>query len=227
MLIDHWPLLGLELVTPRLTLRLPTPEELAVLADLASQGVHDPATMPFSSGWTDLPASERARSVIQQQWRRQGEWKPEHWSLNLAVFEDGHPVGSQALAAKRFRLVREVSSASWLGREYQGRGIGTEMRAAVLHLAFERLEAVSAVTGAFTDNEPSLAVSHKLGYRDDGFERRVVRGDVVIMQRLRLPRSEWNPEFSRGMRITGLTPCLPLFGLSGDDGSADQSRDRV
>ncbi|MFF2657693.1 GNAT family N-acetyltransferase [Kitasatospora sp. NPDC058032] len=217
MLIDHWPLLGLELVTPRLRLRLPSSDELAALADLAVQGVHDPARMPFSSGWTDLPAPERARSVIQHQWRRQGEWDPSDWSLNLVVLEEGQPVGSQALAARRFPLIREVSSASWLGLQHQGRGIGTEMRAAVLHLAFDGLGAVDAVTGAFPDNDASLAVSRKLGYLADGVERRPVRGQVVVMQRLRLPRSCWNQEHAAGMRITGLAPCLPMFGLTDVD----------
>ena len=32
MLIDHWPLLGLRLITPRLELRLPSDAELSELA---------------------------------------------------------------------------------------------------------------------------------------------------------------------------------------------------
>ncbi|MCP3800659.1 hypothetical protein NLX83_15435 [Allokutzneria sp. A3M-2-11 16] len=41
MLVDHFPLVGLRLTTPRLELRLPSPE------DLASDGIHDPGVMPF------------------------------------------------------------------------------------------------------------------------------------------------------------------------------------
>lgn len=214
MLIDYWPLLGLRLTTPRLELRLPQADELAALADLARGGVHDPSQMPFSSGWTDLPETERARSVVQHHWLRLGNWRPEDWSLNLAVFLGGRPVGMQAMAAKRFALVREVNTASWLGLSYQSQGIGTEMRAAVLHLAFTELGAEEATTGAFAHNAQSLAVSRKLGYVPDGIERRVVRGEVVIMQRLRLPRSLWRPALAGDTEVTGLVPCLPLFGLA-------------
>ena len=48
-----WPLMGLEVVTPMLTL-LYIIDDLGVeLALLAAEGVHDPATMPFGVAWTD------------------------------------------------------------------------------------------------------------------------------------------------------------------------------
>ena len=62
MLIDHWPLLGLRIVTPRLELRLPSGDELAELAELAAEGVHAPDRMPFASpGRISLPGSGPAR----------------------------------------------------------------------------------------------------------------------------------------------------------------------
>src|SRR6266480_3863974 len=57
MLIDHWPLLGLRLITPRLELRLPIGEELGDLADLAAEGMHDPGSRPFLVSWPALPAT--------------------------------------------------------------------------------------------------------------------------------------------------------------------------
>src|SRR5260221_13370270 len=68
------------------------------------------------------------------------------------------------------------ATGAWLGRRYQGRGIGTQMRAAVLHLAFGGLGAQQAVSAAFEDNPASLRVSRKLGFRDDGIEWHLVRG---------------------------------------------------
>ncbi|MFD8087591.1 GNAT family N-acetyltransferase [Kitasatospora sp. NPDC059722] len=158
MLIDHWPLLGLRLTTPRLELRLPSGEELSELADLAAEGVHDPGRMPFSVPWTDLPPRERARSVVQYHWLRLGNWTPDDWALNLAVFEHGRIVGLQTIAARDFATLREVDTGSWLGLRHQGRGVGTEMRAAVLHLAFAGLEAAEATSGAFADNPSSFRV---------------------------------------------------------------------
>lgn len=62
-----------------------------------------------------------------------------------------------------------------LGQHYQGHGIGTEMRAAVLHLAFAGLNTESAVSGALVDKPASAGVSRKLGYQPNGTFRRWVR----------------------------------------------------
>ena len=70
MLTDVWPLFGLVLRTPRRELRVPSLEQLAGRAELADEGVHDPAAMPFLVPWTDLPPGPRGRSVLQHQWRQ-------------------------------------------------------------------------------------------------------------------------------------------------------------
>ncbi|WP_198427413.1 hypothetical protein [Streptomyces buecherae] len=77
MLIDHWPLAGLRVTTPRLELRLPDDEELAALADLAAEGVHAPDRMPFTVPWSAAPGPRRARSVVQRHWLRRGDWTPD------------------------------------------------------------------------------------------------------------------------------------------------------
>jgi RimJ/RimL family protein N-acetyltransferase len=213
MLVDHFPLLGLRLTTPRLELRLPSAEELAALADTAAEGVHDPDTMPFLVPWTDRPPAEVARGLVQYYWLRLGAWTPEDWSLPLTVFHEGVPIGVQGIEARNFAITRQVSSGSWLGLRHQGKGFGTEMRAAVLRLAFEGLDAEEAVSSAFEDNHASLAVSRKLGYRPDGIERRAVRGALAIDRRLRLTRPDWVRHRTTPVTIEGLDPCLPMFGL--------------
>ncbi|MEU9169017.1 GNAT family N-acetyltransferase [Streptomyces sp. NPDC048420] len=214
MLTDHWPLLGLRLNTPRLELRLPGEEELAELGELAAEGVHEPDRMPFIVPWSDLPPADRARSVVQHHWLRRGNWSPEDWALNLVVFDHGQVVGLQTVTARDFAVLRQVSTASWLGARFQRQGIGTEMRAAVLHLAFAGLNALEALSGAFEDNASSFTVSMKHGYELDGIERHVVRGRPATMRRLRLTRARWETHRHVPVSIEGLSPCLPMFGLS-------------
>jgi RimJ/RimL family protein N-acetyltransferase len=214
MLIDHWPLLGLCVRTARLELRLPTEEELAEVAELAARGVHEPGRMPFLVPWTDRSPADRARTVVQQHWRRRGTWAPEDWMLNLTVFLDGRPVGVQSIGAAQFAVVREVHTGSWLGQEHQGKGIGTEMRSAVLHLAFAGLGADEATSAAFTDNAASLAVSNRLGYRPDGIQRDLLQGRVVVSRRLRLSRADWELTNRPPVTISGLEPCLHEFGIA-------------
>ena len=218
MLVDHFPLFGLRLRTPRLELRLPEPEELAELAEVAVAGIHAPDTMPFLTPWTLDPPADIARRVIQQQWRWLGAWTPQDWALKLAVFHDGAVIGQQEISALDLAVRREVRTGSWLGQAHQGKGFGTETRAAVLHLAFAGLGAEEAVSFAFTHNAASRAVSAKLGYVDDGTERQVVQGKLVIDTRQRLTRAAWERHRTVDVTIDGLKPCLSLFGL--DHGAA-------
>jgi RimJ/RimL family protein N-acetyltransferase len=215
MLIDHWPLLGLRLTTPRLELRVPSGEELGDLADLAAEGMHQPGRRPFLVSWPDLPPQERARALVQRHWRHCADWSGDDWSLDLAVFADGQIVGQQEISARDFPVLREVSTFSWLGVRHHGSGIGTQMRAAALHLAFAGLGATDAISGAFDDNIPSLRVSEKLGYEPDGIERLAAHGRVTTTRRLRLTRERWEAADRVPVTITGLAPCLPLFGLPG------------
>ncbi|GAB3415981.1 GNAT family N-acetyltransferase [Flindersiella endophytica] len=213
MLVDHFPLAGFRLTTPRLELRLPSPEELAGLADVAADGIHDPEVMPFLVPWTDRSPAEVARGVIQHHWLRLGTWTPQDWSLNLTVFHSGVVVGQQSIGARELAVTREVATGSWLGRRHHGQGIGTEMRAAVLHLAFAGLGAEEAVSGAFDHNLASQAVSRKLGYQLDGVTRHSVRGALSVEHRMRLTRTGWEQHRTVPVTIDGLEPCLPLLGL--------------
>src|ERR671939_920031 len=122
MLVDHYPLLGLTLRTPRLVLRLPDAEELGTLADLAAEGIHEPDVMPFIIPWTDQDPATRARAVVTHHWLRLGDSTPEEWRLQLAVFLAGTVVGVQLIRATNFAITREVGTGSWLGRRFQGQG---------------------------------------------------------------------------------------------------------
>ena len=209
-----------------LELRLPDDDALSALAALAAAGVHDPALQPFSVPWTDVEPAARARSVLQYHWRCLGNWSPEAWTLNLVVVRDGVVVGTQGLSAKDYRIVREVGTGSWLGREHQGQGTGTAMRAAVLALAFEGLGADYALSDAFTDNPASLGVSRKLGYADDGIDRLAIRGRAAESRRLRISRATWLQAGGAAglglgdVAIDELEPCQPLFGLAPQAGPA-------
>ncbi|SNT35576.1 Protein N-acetyltransferase, RimJ/RimL family [Actinomadura meyerae] len=213
MLVDHFPLLGLRLRTPRLELRLPSPEELGALADAAVEGVHAPDTMPFAVPWTDRPPADIARGVVQHHWETLGRWSPGDWQLNLSVFHAGEVVGQQDLRARDLAVLRQVQSGSWLGMRHQGQGIGTEMRAAVLHLAFAGLGAEEALSTAFEDNHASRAVSRKLGYAENGIGRQVVRGVATTEHHVRLTRADWEKHATVPVTIEGLAPCLPMFGV--------------
>ncbi|MET7802737.1 GNAT family N-acetyltransferase, partial [Streptomyces decoyicus] len=120
---------------------------------------------------------------------------------------------AMGIGARDFSVRREVGTGSWLGRTYHRQGLGTEMRAAVLHLAFAGLGAQHAVSGAYEDNTASLEVSRKLGYREDGMERHAVRAEPAVLRRLRLTAEQWRQHQLVPVTMEGLPECLPWFGL--------------
>jgi RimJ/RimL family protein N-acetyltransferase len=183
---DPWPPARVQIRTPRLELRLPGEDELGRLAAVAAAGVHAPGAQPFGIPWGAQPPALRARSVLQWHWATRGTWTPQRWTLDFAAFLDGQPVGAQSLSATGFPVRREVATGSWLGLPYQRQGLGREMRAAVLVLAFTHLGALSAVTGAFEDNTAAVKVTKALGYHDDGQQVAGRDGVRILAYRFRL-----------------------------------------
>ncbi len=179
------------------------------LADLAQQGIHPPEQMPFGVPWTDSP--DPARSTVQFQLLQLASWTPESWSFNPVVICEGRVVGTQGMSATQFRQSRSFTTGSWLGRAYQGQGIGREMRAAILQFAFSALGAEEALSGAFWDNPASLAVSRQLGYFANGEELVSRRGLPTRQLRLRLPRQAWLARPASPVQVDGLEGCLDWF----------------
>ena len=210
---DPWPLRHLVLRTPRLVLRPDDDAGLLELAEEARLGIHPPELMPFMTPWTDAAPEERALNTLQWHWAKRAELRPESWRVQFLVRLDGHVVGMQELGATDFSVRREVATGSWLGLRHQGRGIGTEMRAAVLLFAFDHLGATRARSAAFVNNPASLRVSEKLGYRPDGTETFVRRGVAVVDVRLRLTADEFRrPDW--GLEAEGVAACLPMLGVA-------------
>lgn len=215
MTTSIWPLFGLRVTTPRLELRYVDDDLGAQLADLAAQGIHDPAFMPFAFEWTDAPADRLRPNTMQHYWRCRAETTPTHWHLNFAALVDGEVVGTTSLGADNFPVLRTFESGSWLGRTHQGRGLGREMREATLHLGFAGLGASRATTSAFSDNGPSLGVTRSLGYQPNGEQTNRRRGEAATTLRFRMERDDWQARLQRDdITITGLEPCLALLGLS-------------
>ena len=213
-LTDIWPLFGLAITTPRLTLSYPTDAHAAGLANAATRGIHPEGLSPFMNDFSLLPPDERARSVVQYQWKGRAEFSVEKWTLPLIVLVDGDVVGVQDAFTSHFALTRAVTTGSWLAADRQGQGIGTEMRRAILHLLFDGLGAEVAHTEAFAHNASSQGVTRKLGYLEDG-ETIGKRGDGKAERslRFRMTREQWDQVPSDDLTIHGLEPCLPLFGL--------------
>jgi RimJ/RimL family protein N-acetyltransferase len=211
---DLFPPLGLTIEAGPVVLRGITDDLLAGLCDLAVRGIHDPGTMPFYVPWTDAPRDRLARNTAAYHWRTRAEFTPDAWGLHLAVFHEGRLVGTQGFETSNYLVTRTGETGSWLGREFQGRGIGTAMRQAICAFAFDHLDAAAITSGAFLDNRSSLGVSRKLGYRPNGIRRLKRReGELALNQALLLTPED----FVRGphpLRVSGLAELRAFIGLA-------------
>ena len=204
--------------TPRLTLRY-LDDALAVeLATLAAAGIHDPDTMPFAFPWTDAASPELERNALRFYWQSRAETSPAAWDLLFVALEGDHVVGSTTIGAKGFPVVRTFETGSWLGRRFQGRGIGTEMRIATLHLGFLGLDALEARTGAFEDNLASLGVTRKLGYEPNGVAVHDRRGARAQSHLFRMTRQHFLDHVRRDdVEIDGDAAVRELLGITVSD----------
>jgi RimJ/RimL family protein N-acetyltransferase len=206
-----WPFANLRIRTPILELRYPDDDDLCSLARLAAEGIHDPSSMPFNEPWTRAESPDLERGLLQHAWGRRAALARDDWSLPFVVCERGEPVGVQDVFAKDFAVRRTVETGSWLVQRAHGRGIGTEMRGAVLHFAFAGLGAEEACSGSFVDNPASAAVSRHHGYAANGEEIRAREGDAARLQHWVLTRAQWTPHRRDDITVEGLDACLPLL----------------
>jgi RimJ/RimL family protein N-acetyltransferase len=211
----HWPLFDLEVVTPQLTLRYIDDELGGALVDLAAAGVHDPGSMPFAMPWTDAEPDVLGRNSFRYWWRCRAETSVDSWEINLAVIENGQVVGATGLGSRGFPVTRWFETGSWLGQRHHGRGLGTEVRIATLHLGFLSFDGETAGTGAFVDNGPSLGVTRKLGYEPNGISRHVRRGERADMHRFLMTRRSFLEQVRRDdIVISGDEGARDLLGIS-------------
>ncbi|MEX0428790.1 GNAT family N-acetyltransferase [Nocardioides sp. DS6] len=209
-----FPVLGLRVTAGPLELCGITDDLLAGLGDLAVAGIHDPDAMPFFVPWSTAPAEELPRNLARYHWGVRSRFAPETWSLELAVLWEGELVGVQGISTKDYLVTRTGETGSWLGRAHQGRGIGTVMRQVFCAFLFDHLDAAEVTSAAFTDNPASLAVSRKVGYRENGV-RRVVRrpGELAVVQELVLAPEDL-VRYQEPLEVTGVAGVRDLVGLA-------------
>jgi RimJ/RimL family protein N-acetyltransferase len=122
-------------------------------------------------------------------------------------------LGVQGFNTTKYLVTRSGETGSWLGREHQGRGVGTSMRQAMCAFVFDHLDAEQITSGAFTDNPASLAVSRKVGYRENGVVRRERRpGEAATTVELLL-RPEELVRGEHPMHVSGLEAVRRTIGL--------------
>ena len=211
---QFWPLFGLRIRSERLELGMPTDPDLFDLAKTARGGVYAPGEMPFLVPWTETPSPDFEYNFLQYHWGLRSAWNPNSWRLELGIHVDGQLAGAQAISADGFREHSTISTGSWLGRSFQGKGYGKEMRAAVLAFSFDYLRADWVTSSAFVDNPASIAISRSLGYEETSHEwvGEEDQGPREAINFLMTPHL-WYARERMPIEVDGFDDCREFFGL--------------
>jgi RimJ/RimL family protein N-acetyltransferase len=198
------PVLGLRITAGPIELRGLTDDLIGPLGQLAAKGTRAPGAPPFTTTrWTLAPPEEVPLLLAQVIWARRADFSPSKWTAPLAAFADGQLAGFVGLTAKNYLVTRTATTASWLGLDFHGRGIGTAMRRVLCAFAFDYLGAEYLTSEAFADNPASLGVSRKLGYTELARERVARLGEAATSVELVLT-SDRLVRSGHPLTVTGL-----------------------
>jgi ribosomal-protein-alanine N-acetyltransferase len=186
---------------PHLALRLPRPDDAAVLFALAT----DPEVTRFLS-WGPYRHEHEAAAWLATLPERRASGV----ALELAVVDDGDvPIGVTLLSEHAPRDRRAVVG-TWLGRAHWGTGANREAKALVARLAFETLGLERLAAYADVRHARSRAALERLGFVPEGvlraFHRHAdERRDVVVHALL---RADWeaSPLAQIPIEVTGRAP---------------------
>lgn len=214
--MKSYPLLGVRVSTPTLELHSATDELLDELSELVRSGkTHaEPAPYDDPMSFYEKDPDVRVAKWLRGIWRGRGHVEPEGWRLYFVVMVEGRPVGEQTVSGVDFATLGTVTTFSWLSADLRGRGLGREMRQAILHLAFDGLGAKEAASDAFVDNQGSNAVSRALGYEPNGSEWATRQGEPALLNRWRLTRDAWEQRRRDDIELHGVEACRALLPLS-------------
>lgn len=179
------PPIGLPLSTRRLRLRLPVPSDAPVIARyFRDRAITRP--IPLWSDYSLQDAQAFVRSARRLARRREG------FQLMIVRRQDGLLVGGIGL--QNFRGVKKEGHLGyWVGRPHWGNGYATEAASRLCRLAFGPLRLHRLETGTFPFNRRSMRVLRRLGFVQEGVERKAYRvgGRWVDSVRFGLLRDEF------------------------------------
>ncbi len=192
-LYSAYPPFDVRVATPRIELVGATDELLAQLVSAVRDGKAnaDPPAWDDPHSFYESDPDARVHGWLRGIWRGRGLTAPDRWRLYFVAVVDGEVIGMQDLIGFDFLTFGSVESSSWVSSDVRLKGLGTEMRSAILHLAFEGLGAKEATSEAGGDNMPSNRISERLGYEPNGTSWATHNGVPNLGRRWRLTREAW------------------------------------
>lgn len=167
-----WPPFGLRIYAsdtthPGIELRVMRDEDIAAIAGVAAEDIYGADIPDYAFPWLFKPGMNTPAAAAQFRWTNRAQLRPEKWSLDFIVREvhSGEILGTIDARAQDFAMAREIATGSWVFHRFQGQGVGTLIRHAVVAFGLDYLGTQAMTTSWVAQNEASARVSQKLGYQ--------------------------------------------------------------
>jgi len=161
--------LPLPIETPRLTLRLPAAVDVPRLRRL----LRDPRTARAEGADLHSPEERRRPELMVARTRREYR-RADHLSLSVVDRSSGELVGRVGLRGLDWTWRKVESLSYWIAPAWWGQGFATEASWYLCRAAFGALRMRRVASQALDANARSLAVLRRLGFVEEGRERRAV-----------------------------------------------------
>ena len=207
MVDDAWPEPAYVVRTTRLELRCYERADVAVVHPviLANQD----ALLPWMPWIQHEPMSLEERGELLRLFRGRFD-RGEDFIYGVFERDGGAYVGGCGLHPRVGARVLEIGY--WIAEDRWGRGLGTEVAAALTRVGFERMEADRMEIRIVPRNERSLAIPRKLGYTEEGTLRGVLpradadsQDDLVVFGML-LDELDDSPAAMASIELEGFLP---------------------
>nr|WP_324011076.1 GNAT family protein [Parvimonas sp. C2] len=142
-------------------------EDIAAIAGVAPEDIYGADIPDYAFPWLFNPRMNTPAAAAQFRWTNRAQLRPEKWSLDFIVRDahSGEILGTIDARAEDFATTREIATGSWVFHRFQGLGVGTLIRHAVVSFGLDYLGAQAMSTSWVAHNEASARVSQKLGYQ--------------------------------------------------------------
>ena len=180
-----------EIKGPRVVLRSYEKGDVARIAEIANnrkiarnmvETFSYPYTLEEAEKWVEIASGEKKNKS------------------NFVIIFEGEIVGGAGFDLKDGLHDGVASGGYWLGEDYWGKGIATEVWGLVRDYAFENFDIRRMEAGVFSWNLVSMRVQEKCGFKREGCLRnRTVRfGEVCDEIMYGITREEWEALDGKG-----------------------------
>lgn len=130
--------------------------------------------------FSDYPTSK----VLTEQWLRKVAGDRSRKDLIICLKSDNTPIGFAGIKSIDYQNLKAESYLCIGVKEYWGKGLGLDVKRAILNYCFNELRLNKVYSYHLVDNKPMIRINLKLGGKQEGILREDIYADGKLVDRV-------------------------------------------